>query len=654
MGSVDGDSAAAMRYTEARLSKIFTEMLRGINKNTVDFMPNFDGEEEEPTILPSRFPNLLVNGSDGIAVGMATNIPPHNLGEVIDAVIHLAENDGCSIDELIQYIKAPDFPTGGEILGKDLDAIYKTGSGKVVVRAKYHIEVEKHKNIIIIDEIPYQVNKAKLVEKIEYIRKNHKETDKKTKKEKEIKAKIPEIAEVRDESDREGMRIVIELRKGESTDTVINKLFKYTQLQDNFSVNMLALVDNEPKVLDLKTTLKCFLEHQKDVVTRETKFELEKALARLHILEGLKIAYDNLDNVLNIIRESKSSSDAKENLIAKFKFSEIQAKYILDLRLHKLTSLEIQSLEKEVEEVKKKVDEYNSILNDENCLIEVIKNDLLEIKEKYGDNRRSKILDEYEEIAVDEVENIENYNVNFYLTSEGYLKKIPLTSLRNSGEQKLKDGDYIIQENTGQNIDDILVFTNVGNVYRIKAYDIEDHKTSDWGIHLPVYLGLKLEEKIVGLINARYDNKDDSVLIFYDSGHMARVNINKYKSNYKILKGNKTHSILRVTRYKEDIEILFITENGKGLIIDTNDIEPINTRTAIGIKGIKLLGNDSLVDVFFEPHEDQKLVLQTDKKQIEIKLKKLTYKGNRDCVGANIYNCKNNDEKIVSCVCGNG
>jgi DNA gyrase subunit A len=648
-GSVDGDSASAMRYTESRQTKIFSELVRDISKGTVDFTPNFDGEEDEPTVLPSRFPNLLVNGSDGIAVGMKTSIPSHNMGEVIDAVVEMIDNPDCTIDNLMKHIVAPDFATGATIINKDIKSIYETGMGKVTIRSKYHIEIENHKNLIVIEEIPYQINKAKLIEFIDYVSKKHKEKDKVTKKEKEIDAKIPEIADVRDESDREGMRIVIELKKDSDTNSVLYRLFKHTKLQNNFSVNMLALVHGEPKVLNLKQMLFYYLEHQKDIITRKTKYILKEAQSRLHILEGLKVALENVKKVVGVIIDCKTTNEAEMKLMETFSFSQKQAKYILDLKLQRLVSLEIEKVNSEYDELIKNVDYYNMILDNESVLLGEIKKDILEVKEKYNDDRRSvlieDIFEEHEEIIE---ENVENYNVMFYLTNDGYFKKIPLTSLRNTGEQKLKDNDFIVKEMQGENIDDVLVFTNKGNVYRIKAHALEKDKIPEFASnYLPRDLGFSRNEKIVGIINTHYENKDDSILIIYKNGNFARITTSSYKSANRMLKGNQKNEIMYVRPYVEE-ELLCVTTEGKCVVIDTIGISPVASRTVLGVKGVKIPEDHKLVDVISNPVNNYVIVLKTQKKEVSVKLKKSYYKGNRNNAGVFIYNTKQNKDKILS------
>ena len=414
-GSVDGDSPAAMRYTEAKMSKLSLELLRDIDKETVDFGPNFDESLKEPTVLPARFPNLLVNGSNGIAVGMATSIPPHNLGEVIDATVHLIDNPDCFVEELMDYIKGPDFPTGAIIMGKDsITEAYKTGRGKVKVRSKAEIEeLPKGKQQIVVTEIPYQVNKAKLVERIAELVKDK---------------KVEGISDLRDESNRNGMRIVIELKRDVNANIVLNNLYKHSQLEDTFSIIMLSLVNGVPRILNLKQILHYYVEHQKDVVTRRTKFELNKAQARAHILEGLRIALDYIDEVINLIRSSANTQIAKTGLMERFKLSEVQAQAILDMKLQKLTGLEREKVEAEYNELMKKIAYLESILADEHLLLGVIKDEILEIKRKYADERRTEIR--HSEGEIDMRDLIDDEEITITLTHFGYIKRLPLDTYK--------------------------------------------------------------------------------------------------------------------------------------------------------------------------------------------------------------------------------
>ncbi len=500
-GSVDGDSAAAMRYTEARMNKISVEMLRDINKNTVDFMPNFDGEEQEPVVLPSRYPNLLVNGSSGIAVGMATNIPPHNLGEVIDGTIMLIDNPEATGLDIMTCIKGPDFPTGGIIMGKSgIRAAYETGKGKIVVRSKTEIEGENGRHRIVVTEIPYQVNKAKLIESIADLVKDK---------------RIVGISDLRDESDREGMRIVIELKKDANPNVVLNLLFKHTKMQDTFGIIMLALVNNQPQVLSLKEILNNYINFQKEVVTRRTIFELEKAQARAHILEGLRIALDNIDEVISIIRGSKTSEIAKNTLIERFGLSEKQAVAILEMRLRRLTGLERDKIEEEYSELMKLIDYLNSILASEEKLLGVIKDELLEIKAKYNDERKTQIEKVVNDIDIEDL--IQEEETVITLPNSGYIKRISAdtySAQRRGGRgiqaMTTKEDDFVEHVLVTSTHSDVLFFTNRGRVYKKRAYEIPDAGRTAKGTN------------IINLIQIEQDEKIETVLTVRDNIHDGR------------------------------------------------------------------------------------------------------------------------------------
>ncbi|HAZ37059.1 MAG TPA: DNA gyrase subunit A, partial [Clostridiaceae bacterium] len=484
-GSVDGDSPAAMRYTEARLSKIAMEMMRDIGKNTVDFVDNFDGSEKEPSVLPARFPNLLVNGSSGIAVGMATNIPPHNLKEVIDGTIMLIDNPDATIDELNTKIKGPDFPTAGIIYGKDgIKNAYETGRGKITVRAKAEIVEENGRNKIIVTELPYQVNKAKLVENIADLVKDK---------------KIEGISDLRDESDREGMRIVIELKRDANPNVVLNLLYKHTKMQDTFGVIMLALVDGEPKVLNLKEVLSYYISFQEEVIRRRTQFDLDKAEARAHILEGLKIALDHIDEVINLIRGSKTPDIAKEGLISKFGLSEKQAQAILDMKLQRLTGLEREKIEEEYDELIKTINHLKEILSNEKLILDIIKNELTEIKVKYGDARRTKITNKSDEINLEDL--IPEEDVAVTISHSGYIKRLPIDTYRSQkrggkGIQGLsvRDDDFVENLFITSTHNNLIFFTNMGRAYALKAFEIPEASRTARGTNIVNILPLNGRE----------------------------------------------------------------------------------------------------------------------------------------------------------------
>ncbi|MBZ4655641.1 MAG: gyrase, subunit, partial [Thermoanaerobacter sp.] len=490
-GSVDGDPPAAMRYTEVRLSKIALEMLTDINKETVDFVPNFDETLKEPVVLPSRFPNLLVNGSQGIAVGMATNIPPHNLGEVIDGIVAYIDNPYISVDELMKYIKGPDFPTGGIILGRDgIKETYETGRGKIVVRAKAEIEEHHGKTRIVITEIPYMVLKAKLIEKIaELVRDKH----------------IEGISDLRDESDRNGMKIVIELKRDVNPKVILNKLYMHTQMQQTFGAIMLALVDGEPKILNLKQIIEKYVDHQADVVTRRTKFDLRKAEERSHILEGLKIALDHIDEVINIIRSSKTEAIAKQNLMDKFGLSEKQAQAIVDMRLGRLTGLERQKVEDELKELIEKIKELKEILADERKVLEIIKKELLEIKDKYATPRKTSIVAKEEELDLEDLVQLEDVVVT--MTHYGYIKRMPLDTYKaqkRGGKGILgistREDDFVEDIFITTTHDRLLFFTNKGKVYSLRTIDIPETGRQAKGTAIVNLIQIAQGEKVTAVI----------------------------------------------------------------------------------------------------------------------------------------------------------
>ena len=523
-GSVDGDGAAAMRYTEARMSKISMELLRDINKDTVDWMDNYDGEEHEPVVLPCRFPNLLVNGTTGIAVGMATNIPPHNLGETIDAVIALMENPDITVMELMEdYISGPDFPTGGYILGRaGIKQAYETGRGSIMIRSKVKVEdMPNGKKQIIVTEIPYVVNKAALVEKIASL----------------VREKIIEgITDLRDESNMEGIRIVIELRKDVQSDVILNQLYRMTSLQTSFGVNMIVLVDNAPQQLGLKDVLKCYLDHQIDVTVRRTRFELKKAEDRAHILEGLKIALDHIDAIISLIRSSKDTSIAMNGLMENFGLSEIQAKAILDMQFRRLTGLERQKIEEEYDGLMAQITDLKDILNNHSRVLEIIRSELTEIKEKYNDKRRSEIIDA--EIDMQDEDLIPQEDVVITMTVNGYVKRIPVDTyrLQNRGGKGIKgmsmhEDDIVDQFLTMMTHDYLLMFTNQGKVYRIKGYQVPLASRTSKGIPIVNLLNLDKDEKVLAMVPVERENSPAKFLFFVTAqGIVKRVPIEEFEN----------------------------------------------------------------------------------------------------------------------------
>ena len=592
-GSVDGDSPAAMRYTEAKMSKLSLELLRDIDKETVDFGPNFDESLKEPTVLPARFPNLLVNGSNGIAVGMATSIPPHNLGEVIDATVHLIDNPDCFVEDLMEHIKGPDFPTGAIIMGKDsIVEAYKTGRGKVKVRSKAEIEeLPKGKQQIVVTEIPYQVNKAKLVERIAELVKDK---------------KIEGISDLRDESNRNGMRIVIELKRDVNANIVLNNLYKHSQLEDTISIIMLSLVNGVPRILNLKQILYYYVEHQKDVVTRRTKFELNKAQARAHILEGLKIALDYIDEVINLIRSSANGQVAKAALMDRFKLSELQAQAILDMKLQRLTGLERDKVEAEYNEIMKKIEYLESILANEQLLLGVIKDEILEIKNKYSDDRRTEIR--HAEGEIDMRDLIDDEEITITLTHFGYVKRLPLDTYKSQkrggrGISALttREEDFVKHLITTRTHNRLLFFTNRGRVFRLDAFEVPEGKRQAKGTAIVNLLQLGPNEKIATLIEIDTNAKDDPYLLLSTKKGIVKKtkrsefkNINK--SGLIAIGLRDDDELIDVKTTNGQKEVLLVTQNGMSIRFNEKDIRPMG-RSAMGVKGITLSGEDKVVSM---------------------------------------------------------
>ena len=587
-GSVDGDSPAAMRYTEAKMSKLSLELLRDIDKETVDFIPNFDESLKEPSVLPSRFPNLLVNGSNGIAVGMATSVPPHNLGEVIDATIQLIDNPECTVEDLMQNIQGPDFPTSAIIMGKESIAdAYRTGRGKVKVRARACIEeLAKGRQQIVVTEIPYQVNKAKLVERIAELVKDK---------------KLEGISDLRDESNRQGMRIVIELKRDANANIVLNNLYKHSQMEDTFSIIMLALVNGVPRVLNLKQILYYYLEHQKDVVTRRTKFDLNKAEARAHILEGLKIALDNIDAVISLIRASKTTQEAKTGLIEKFNLSDVQAQAILDMRLQRLTGLERDKIEAEYQELLKKIERLRAILADEKLLLNVIKKEILEIKEKYADERRTEIR--HAEGEIDMRDLISDEEITITLTHFGYIKRLPSDTYKSQkrggrGVAALttREEDFIKELVTTTTHSRLLFFTNRGRVFRLDAFEIPEGKRQSKGTAIVNLLQLAPNEKIA--IDAK--DEDKYLLLATKKGIVKKTKREEFKNINKSgliaigLRADDELIDVKLTDGNKDV--LLVTKDGMSIRFDENDIRHMG-RTAMGVKGITLSDDDEVVSM---------------------------------------------------------
>ncbi len=590
-GSIDGDSAAAMRYTEARMSKISMELLRDINKDTIDYQPNYDGEEKEPVVMPARFPNLLVNGTSGIAVGMATNIPPHQLGEVIDGVLAISKDPDLSIQELMEIIPGPDFPTGGLILGRSgIRKAYETGRGSLKMRAKVEIEQKSNgKEVIIVNEIPYQVNKARLIERIaELVREK----------------KIDGITDLRDESDREGMRIVIEVRKDANANVLLNNLYKQTALQTSFGVNMLALVDGEPKVLNLKECLVHYLNHQRVVIRRRTEFELRKAEARAHILEGLRIALDHLDAVITLIRNSQTTDIARTGLMEQFNLSEKQAQAILDMRLQRLTGLEREKIEEEYQGLVALIAELRAILADDEKILEIIREELIEVKERFNDERRTEITAGGLEDIEDE-DLIPQENIVITLTHNDYIKRLPVSTYRaqkrgGRGIQGMgtNDDDFVEHLITTSTHDTILFFTNKGKVYRAKGYEIPEFGRTAKGIPIINLLGIEKDEWINAIIPVAEFEDDWNLFFTTKHGISKRSPITSFahiRNNGLIALGLREGDELisvRLTDGNKDI----IIGTKKGLLIRFHETDVRSMgRTATGVKGITLADDDEVV-----------------------------------------------------------
>lgn len=601
-GSVDGDSAAAMRYTEARMTPFALEMLRDIDKETVDFRDNFDGEEKEPVVLPSRFPNLLVNGSNGIAVGMATSIPPHNLKEVIDATIKVIDEPDCDIEELIKIVKGPDFPTGAQILGKaGMKEAYRTGTGKVKVRSCCEIEeTDRGKSQIVITEIPYMVNKARLIEKMADLVKEK---------------KVEGVSAIRDESNREGIRIVVELKRDANPQITLNRFYKHTQLQDSFSMIMLALVDGKPEVLTLKRFLEEYVKFQKEVVTRRTKFDLAKAEARAHILEGLRIALDNIDEVIKTIRESYSN--AKENLMENFGLSDIQAQAILDMRLARLQGLEREKIENEYNELMKKIAYYKSLLADEVLLMGVIKDELTEIRDKYGDERRTQIV--RDEGEFDEEDLVEEENVTITFTHLGYIKRVPADTYKaqKRGGKGItgvttRDNDFVKDLVMTSTHDNLMFFTNTGKAHKIKAYEIPEATRTARGTPAINFLNLLQRERITAVIPVKEFSEDKYLIAITKNGLIKKTALNEFDTK-------RTTGLIAINLKDEDEliaikqstgsnNIIIVTKKGKCISFSEKDVRPMG-RIASGVRAIKLDKDDEVVSMELVEPEQQLMVV---------------------------------------------
>lgn len=589
-GSVDGDPPAAMRYTEVRMAKIAELILQDIDKDTVDFVPNYDESLKEPSVLPSKFPELLVNGTSGIAVGMATNIPPHNMSEVIDGVLMLIDNPDASVEELMTVIKGPDFPTGGLIMGTTgIRDAYTTGRGSVKMRAKAHIETMSNgKPRIVVTELPYQVNKARLIEKIAELARDK---------------QIEGITDLRDESDRKGMSIVIELRKDINPDIMLNQLYKHTQLQDTFGVIMLALVDNQPRILTLKQVLHYYIQHQEDVITRRTRYELSKAEARAHILEGLTIALDHLDAVITTIRESQTADIARNALMDGFKLSEKQAQAILDLRLQRLTGLEREKIEEEYQEVLKKIEWLKSVLADESKIMTIIKEELTAVKEKYGDARRTTITYDMSEMSEEDL--IADEDVVLTISHNNYIKRMKLDTYnkQNRGGQGIlgmstKEGDFVENILITTTHHTILFFTSRGRVHYLKAYQIAEASRQARGTALINLLKLDKGEKITAVLQVREYNPAKFLFMATRKGIVKKVQLSEFNTTRKLgviaLKLDDDDELIGVKQTDGQKQIVIGTRNGYAIIFDEEEVRSMG-RIARGVKGIKLRDGDEVV-----------------------------------------------------------
>ncbi|GAD17945.1 DNA gyrase subunit A [Helicobacter fennelliae] len=581
-GSIDGDAAAAMRYTEARMTSASEEILRDIDKDTVDFVPNYDDTLKEPDVLPTRLPNLLINGSSGIAVGMATNIPPHRVDEIIDALLCVIDNPNAPLDELMQFVKGPDFPTGGVIYGKQgiIDA-YATGRGRIRVRAKTHIEKTKTKDIIIVDEVPYQVNKAKLVEQISEL----------------AKEKIIEgISEVRDESDREGMRIVIELKKDAMSEIVLNHLYKSTAMESTFGIILLAINNKEPKIFNLLELLNIFISHRKTIIIRRTIFELEKAKARAHILEGLKIALDHIDEVIALIRASKDSEEAKIGLIEKFNLSELQAKAILEMRLQRLTGLERDKIEQEYAQLLAEIEYLNSILKSEEKLKDIIRTELLEVKEKFSSPRKTQIEEDYDAIDIEDL--IPNEPVVVTMSHRGYVKRVQLKTYEKQnrgGKGKISgnthDDDFIESFFVANTHDTIMFITNRGQLYWLKVYKIPEAGRTAIGKAVVNLINLQSDEKIMATITTTDFHSDKSLVFFTKNGIVKRTNLSEYSNirsvGVRAINLDEDDELVTANIITQDIKELFIaTFKGMCIRFGIDEVREIG-RVSRGVTGIR-------------------------------------------------------------------
>ena len=607
-GSVDGDGAAAMRYTEARMSKLAGEMLRDLNKNTVDFVDNYDGSEKEPAILPARFPNLLVNGASGIAVGMATSIPPHNLTEVINGTLALIENPDITVEKLMEYIPAPDFPTGATIMGlSSVKQAYLTGVGTVTVRAKVNIvNLQNGKKEIVITEIPYQVNKKRLIERIADLAKDK---------------IIDGITDLRDESNRKGMRIIIEIRRDANVNVILNNLYKHTQMQTTYSVNMIALDHGQPRVLNLKQILECYVKHQIEVVTRRTKYDLDKAKARLHIVEGLLIALANIDEVVATIKASKNAEEAIAQLTTKFLLTEIQAKAILDMKLQRLTGLELEKLQEEKKELHEIVDYLEDILNHHEKLMQVIVSELTEVQRKYGDDRRTG-LDLSEDLEVEDADLIPEEDVIITITNRGYIKRMTVDTYRaqrRGGKgitgSKMQEDDFIEKVIYTSTHDNLLFFTNFGKVYLLKAYQIPGASRISKGLPLINLLKFEAEEKLAAVINVKSIEEPGYVIFGTKNGIIKKTELIQYKNirstGIRAIILGEQDELIAVARTNGRQDIIFGASNGKAACFNESEVRATN-RAASGVKGIRVAEGERAIGLVAVNGEEDEITVVTE------------------------------------------
>lgn len=604
-GSIDGDSAAAMRYTEARMKKITGELLEDIDKDTIDFRKNFDDSLDEPVVLPAKLPNLLLNGSTGIAVGMATNIPPHNLGELVDGTLALIDNRDITTDELMEYIPGPDFPTGGIIDGtKGIREAYATGRGRIRVRGRIEVEESKTGRVsLVVKEIPYQLNKSALIERIAALVREKKLTG---------------ISDLRDESDREGIRIVIELKRGEEPELVLNKLYKYTDLQSTFGIIMLALVNNVPKILTLKQVLEEYMKHRFEVITRRTKYDLDKAEKRDHILQGFRIALENIDRIIELIRASKDGNEAKDALIERYAFSEIQAKAIMDMKLQRLTGLEREKIEQEFQELEIKIRELKAILADENKIYEIMKKELSELKEKYNDSRRTSIEDERLDIDMEDL--IKDEKVLITITNKGYVKRIELDKYKSQkrggkgvSTQHTVEDDFVQDMEVMSTLDSMMIFTSKGRVFNLKAYQIPESSKQARGKLIENIIKLQEDEKVRFTIKIREFTRNKEILFLTQDGTVKKTNLmefqNIHSGGLKAVKLREDDDLIFVgVVTSEDDQLFIATKHGYSIRIRTNEVRSMS-RNATGVKGITLRHGDSVVSGLLIKNGDEETIL---------------------------------------------